>query len=62
MNGRLIRALVAFLALPGVVAVAVLLVAIHLCVVLGEEPWLARTHGAAWQAYADGVPRWVGRR
>jgi protein-S-isoprenylcysteine O-methyltransferase Ste14 len=33
-------------------------VAFHLRVVLGEEPWLARTHGAQWQEYASRVPRW----
>lgn len=26
-----------------------------------EEPWLARTHGEAWTAYRDRVPRWIGR-
>jgi len=30
----------------------------HLRVVLGEEPWLARTHGAQWEEYARRVPRW----
>jgi protein-S-isoprenylcysteine O-methyltransferase Ste14 len=35
-------------------------VAFHLRVVLGEEPWLARRHGESWQAYAARVPRWVG--
>lgn len=38
-----------------------LLVAFHLRVILGEEPWLARTHGAAWDAYKARVPRWLGR-
>jgi len=33
-------------------------VAFHLRVVLGEEPWLARTHGIQWEQYADQVPRW----
>jgi protein-S-isoprenylcysteine O-methyltransferase Ste14 len=33
-------------------------VAFHLRVVYGEEPWLARRHGEAWQRYADRVPRW----
>lgn len=33
--------------------------AFHLRVVYGEEPWLARTHGAAWQEYAARVPRWL---
>lgn len=36
-------------------------VAFHLRVVYGEEPWLAQTHGASWQAYAGRVPRWFGR-
>jgi protein-S-isoprenylcysteine O-methyltransferase Ste14 len=34
-------------------------VAFHLRVVYGEEPWLARTHGDAWQRYASSVPRWL---
>jgi protein-S-isoprenylcysteine O-methyltransferase Ste14 len=38
------------------VAIAVMF---HLRVVLGEEPWLARTHGAEWRAYTDAVPRWL---
>jgi len=36
--------------------------AFHLRVVLGEEPWLARTHGEQWRAYASRVPRWFGWR
>lgn len=36
-------------------------VAFHLRVVLGEEPWLARRHGAAWDEYRARVPRWLGR-
>ncbi|MBI3792350.1 MAG: isoprenylcysteine carboxylmethyltransferase family protein [Gemmatimonadetes bacterium] len=35
-------------------------IAFHLRVVLGEEPWLARTHGDAWAAYRARVPRWFG--
>lgn len=31
----------------------------HLRVVLGEEPWLARTHGEEWAAYRARVPRWL---
>jgi protein-S-isoprenylcysteine O-methyltransferase Ste14 len=27
--------------------------------VFGEEPWLARTHGAAWDEYKSKVPRWL---
>jgi protein-S-isoprenylcysteine O-methyltransferase Ste14/pimeloyl-ACP methyl ester carboxylesterase len=33
--------------------------AFHLRVVLGEEPWLARTHREEWQRYAARVPRWL---
>lgn len=33
--------------------------AFHLRVVLGEEPWLARTHGTAWDDYKAKVPRWL---
>lgn len=35
------------------------LVAFHLRVVLGEEPWLARAHGADWRQYARRVRRWI---
>jgi protein-S-isoprenylcysteine O-methyltransferase Ste14 len=35
------------------------IVAFHLRVVLGEEPWLARTHGSAWDEYKSKVPRWL---
>ena len=41
---------------------AALAVAFHLRVVLGEEPWLARTHGEAWAQYRQRVPRWIGAR
>jgi protein-S-isoprenylcysteine O-methyltransferase Ste14 len=36
----------------------VVVAAFHLRVVLGEEPWLARTHGEQWRQYATRVPRW----
>lgn len=36
----------------------VVVAAFHLRVVLGEEPWLARTHGSDWGQYARRVPRW----
>jgi protein-S-isoprenylcysteine O-methyltransferase Ste14 len=36
----------------------VVAVAFHLRVVLAEEPWLARMHGAVWTQYASRVPRW----
>lgn len=38
---------------------AAVAVAFELRVVYGEEPWLARTHGADWQEYAARVPRWL---
>lgn len=34
-------------------------VAFQLRVVYGEEPWLARTHGGAWEDYRARVPRWL---
>lgn len=37
----------------------VVAVAFHLRVVYGEEPWLAHTHGAHWQAYRARVRRWL---
>ena len=36
-----------------------MLVAFHLRVVLHEEPWLARSFGAAWMQYRQRVPRWL---
>ena len=39
---------------------AAVVVAFHLRIVLGEEPWLARRHGDAWQRYRRRVPRWLG--
>jgi len=41
-------------------AVAIM-TAFHLRVVYAEEPWLARTHGVAWDEYRSQVRRWVGR-
>ena len=41
---------------------ALVAVAFHLRVVLGEEPWLARTHGVQWHTYEQAVPRWLGLR
>ena len=35
------------------------IVGFHLRVVFGEEPWLARTYGAAWDEYKRKVPRWL---
>ena len=39
--------------------VAGIAVAFHLRVVLYEEPWLARTHGTAWDKYRARVRRWL---
>ncbi len=36
----------------------IVIVAFHLRVVFGEEPWLARTHGSEWEQYSTRVPRW----
>ena len=33
-------------------------IAFHFRVLLGEEPWLARTYGDDWRRYASQVPRW----
>lgn len=38
---------------------ACVIAAFHLRVVLGEEPWLARTFGREWDAYRAHVPRWL---
>ena len=37
---------------------ALVALAFHLRVVYGEEPWLAKKHDSAWQAYVSQVPRW----
>ena len=37
----------------------VVAIAFHTRVVLGEEPWLARTHGATWDDYRQRVRRWL---
>jgi protein-S-isoprenylcysteine O-methyltransferase Ste14 len=34
-------------------------IAFHLRVLYGEEPWLAKVHGAAWTEYRNRVPRWL---
>jgi protein-S-isoprenylcysteine O-methyltransferase Ste14 len=50
-------------ATAGLYAYAVVIaIAFHVRVVYGEEPWLARTHGEAWLAYVQTVPRWIGAR
>jgi protein-S-isoprenylcysteine O-methyltransferase Ste14 len=47
-----------FRSLGLLVYAVVIAIAFHLRVVLGEEPWLARTYGDAWRQYASRVPRW----
>ena len=37
----------------------IVILAFHIRVVFGEEPWLARTHGAQWEEYRARVPRWL---
>ena len=37
----------------------IVVIAFHLRVVFGEEPWLARTHGDEWVEYVQRVPRWL---
>lgn len=45
---------------PGLFVYALaVMAAFHLRVVFGEEPWLARTHGSAWQQYTRRVRRWL---
>jgi protein-S-isoprenylcysteine O-methyltransferase Ste14 len=38
---------------------AIVAVGFHLRVLLNEEPFLARTHGAAWETYRGRVRRWL---
>lgn len=38
------------------------MMAFHLRVVFGEEPWLARRYGDEWMRYRSQVPRWLGVR
>ena len=40
---------------------AIVLIAFHLRVRMGEEPWLRETHHDKWTRYASHVPRWVFR-
>jgi protein-S-isoprenylcysteine O-methyltransferase Ste14 len=34
-------------------------IAFHVRVIVGEEPWLARTFGEEWESYRAQVPRWL---
>jgi protein-S-isoprenylcysteine O-methyltransferase Ste14 len=49
----------AFRSLDLAVYAVVVVLAFHLRVVFGEEPWLARTHGEQWWQYRATVPRWL---
>ncbi len=50
---------VGFRSLPlGIYGVSLAL-AFHLRILIHEEPWLARTFGADWDAYRARVPRWL---
>jgi protein-S-isoprenylcysteine O-methyltransferase Ste14 len=37
----------------------VVVVAVHVRVLVAEEPWAARTFGAEWEAYRARVRRWI---
>jgi len=39
----------------------IVMLAFHLRVVFGEEPWLGRTHERKWNEYRARVPRWIFR-
>lgn len=52
----------AFQSLALAIYALAIMLAFHLRIVLGEEPWLARTHGDTWAAYKARVPRWLGVR
>jgi protein-S-isoprenylcysteine O-methyltransferase Ste14 len=49
----------AFASLTIAIYAVFVIAAFHLRVVFGEEPWLARTHGAEWDRYKARVPRWL---
>jgi protein-S-isoprenylcysteine O-methyltransferase Ste14 len=53
---------VAFGSWPLAAYAAFMLAAFHARIVLHEEPRQAKAFGAAWAAYVQHVPRWVGRR
>src|SRR5262245_52143221 len=49
----------AFMSRSLAIYAGIVILAFHFRVVFGEEPWLARTHGAAWEEYRARVPRWL---
>jgi protein-S-isoprenylcysteine O-methyltransferase Ste14 len=50
---------VLFWSLTLMVYAALVLLAFHIRVIAGEEPWLKRTYGADWESYRARVPRWL---
>jgi protein-S-isoprenylcysteine O-methyltransferase Ste14 len=50
---------VLFWSLTLMVYSALVLLAFHIRVIVGEEPWLKRTFGADWESYRARVPRWL---
>ena len=48
-----------FWSLPLIIYAAIVLLAFHVRVIVGEEPWLARTFGVGWESYRSRVPRWL---
>ncbi|HWW30885.1 MAG TPA: methyltransferase [Steroidobacteraceae bacterium] len=50
-----------FWSAPLLIYAALVLLAFHIRVIAGEEPWLARRFGADWESYRARVPRWLFR-
>ena len=50
---------IAFLSISLLIYCSLIFTVFYLRVVYGEEPWLARTHGKAWEDYVNQVPRWL---
>jgi protein-S-isoprenylcysteine O-methyltransferase Ste14 len=51
---------IGFRSWPLAIYAAAVAAAVHLRVLLHEEPFLARTHGDAWAGYRARVGRWIG--
>ena len=52
---------IGFRSWPLAVYALIVAIAVHLRVLLHEEPFLASAHPEAWAAYRARVPRWLGR-
>ena len=48
-----------FWSTPLAIYTGIIALGFHFRIVWGEEPWLARTHGAQWDEYRARVPRWL---